>query len=160
MSIYEFKAIDINNKQVDLSIYKNKVLLVVNTASKCGLTPQFEQLEELYNLYKDKGFEILGFPCDQFKEQEFSSNDEIKEFCQINYGVSFKMFSKIDVNGVNADPIYEYLKSQKKGTINSDIKWNFTKFLIDKEGIPVKRYSPTKSPTSSSIKNDINNLII
>lgn len=160
MSIYEFKAIDINNKQVDLSIYKNKVLLVVNTASKCGLTPQFEQLEELYNLYKDKGFEILGFPCDQFKEQEFSSNDEIKEFCQINYGVSFKMFSKIDVNGVNADPIYEYLKSQKKGTINSDIKWNFTKFLIDKEGIPVKRYAPTKSPTSSSIKNDINNLII
>ncbi|MFI3231206.1 MAG: glutathione peroxidase [bacterium] len=159
MSVHKFKALDINNKQIDLSIYRGKVLLVVNTASKCALTPQFEQLEKLYNLYKDKNFEILGFPCDQFKEQEFASNNEIKEFCQINYGVSFKMFSKIDVNGANSNPIYEYLKNQKKGTMNNDIKWNFTKFLIDKHGIPVKRYAPTKSPTSTSIKNDINKLI-
>lgn len=163
MSIYQFKVLDINNKPIELSTYKNKVLLIVNTASKCGFTPQFKDLEELYNLYKNKDFEILGFPCDQFKNQEFTSNTEIQEFCQINYGISFKMFSKIDVNGENADPLYEYLKKQKKGFSgainNNNIKWNFTKFLIDKNGIPIKRFSPYVSPISTNIKNNISKLI-
>jgi glutathione peroxidase len=121
------------------------------------LTPQFSQLEELYKEYKDKGLEILGFPCNQFKNQDPGSNTEIKNFCQLNYGVTFNMFEKIDVNGENAHPLYKFLKSETKGFLNSEIKWNFTKFLIDSEGKVVKRYAPTTAPMK--IKSDIKNLL-
>lgn len=126
--------------------YKGKVVLVVNTASKCGLTPQYEGLEKLYKDYKDRGLVILGFPCNQFGKQEPGGAKEIAEGCLINYGVTFPMFSKIEVNGDNAHPIYKYLKSELKGTFGNRIKWNFTKFLIDKDGTPYKRFSPTTTP--------------
>jgi len=126
--------------------YKGKTVLVVNTASKCGLTPQFEGLEKLYQKYKDSGLVILGFPCNQFANQEPGDEKSIAEGCVVNYGVSFPMFSKIDVNGDNAHPIYKYLKEELKGTFGSSIKWNFTKFLIDKNGRPVKRFSPRTKP--------------
>lgn len=127
--------------------YQGKTILVVNTASKCGLTPQYEGLEKLYKNYKDQGLVILGFPCNQFANQESGTSDEIQEFCQINYGVSFPMFEKVDVNGENAHPIFKYLKSKLGGGIfGSKIKWNFTKFVIDKNGNPVKRFSPITKP--------------
>lgn len=144
---YDFNALTLQGKEVGMDIYKGKVILVVNTASKCGLTPQFEGLEKLYREYKDKGLVILGFPCNQFANQEPGSEKDIAEGCLINYGVTFPMFSKIDVNGENAHPIYKYLKSKLKGGIfGSNIKWNFAKFLLDKEGKPYKRYSPTTTP--------------
>ncbi|MEG2246804.1 MAG: glutathione peroxidase [Romboutsia sp.] len=154
---YKFSAKSIQGKEISMNEYRNKVILVVNTASKCGLTPQFKDLEELYREFKDKNFEILGFPCGQFKNQELSKSDDISSFCQINYGVTFKMFEKIDVNGIDAHPIYKYLKSQEKGIFKSDIKWNFTKFLIDDKGHVIKRYAPTTSP--NKIKKDIVRLI-
>ena len=157
MSFYEFSATDIDNREITMDKYRGKVVLVVNTASKCGLTPQFKELEEVYQQYKDKGFEILGFPCNQFKEQELETNKEINNFCQLNYGVTFTMFDKIDVNGENAHPIYKYLRSQSKGVLGDKIKWNFTKFLIDSEGNVVKRYAPTTKPVK--IKKDIEKLI-
>lgn len=127
--------------------YKGKTILVVNTASKCGLTPQYEGLEKLYKNYKDQGLVILGFPCNQFANQESGTSDEIQKFCQINYGVSFPMFEKVDVNGENAHPIFKYLKSKLGGGIfGSKIKWNFTKFVIDKNGNPVKRFWPITKP--------------
>lgn len=128
----------------------------MNTASKCGLTPQFEELEQLYKEYKEKGLEILGFPCNQFANQDPGTNEEVHQFCQLNYGVTFTMFEKIDVNGDNAHPLYKFLTSQAKGVLNSRIKWNFTKFLIDTEGNVVKRYAPTVLP--SKIKDDIKKL--
>lgn len=131
--------------------------MIVNTASKCGLTPQLEGLENLYKEYKDKNFEILGFPCNQFANQDPGTNKEISEFCLINYGVTFTMFEKIDVNGQNAHPIYKFLKENAKGTFGSEIKWNFTKFLIDKEGNVIKRYSPITTP--EKIKSDIEKLL-
>ena len=140
-----------------MSDYKGNIILVVNTASKCGFTPQLKDLEELYKEYKDSGVEILGFPCNQFLNQEPGDNKEVKNFCQINYGVTFNMFEKIDVNGSNTHPIYKYLKEQEKGLLTKDIKWNFTKFLIDKEGNVIKRYSPTTSPLK--IKTDIEKLL-
>ncbi len=129
-----------------MSTFKGKTLLVVNTASKCGLSPQFEGLENLYRKYKDKNFVILGFPCNQFANQEPGDEKSISEGCLINYGVSFPMFAKIDVNGESAHEIYKYLKKELKGFFTSEIKWNFTKFLIDKEGKPVKRFSPLVKP--------------
>lgn len=147
MNFYNFEARRLNGETVSMEQYKGKTILVVNTASKCGLTPQYEGLEKLYENYKDQGLVILGFPCNQFANQESGSSDEIQEFCQINYGVSFPMFEKVDVNGENAHPIFKYLKSKLGGGIfGSKIKWNFTKFIIDKNGTPVKRYSPITKP--------------
>ena len=146
MKIYNFKVKDNLGKEISLENYKGKTLIIVNTASKCGLTPQFEDLEFLYKKYKNENFEILGFPCNQFAKQELNSNDEIQEFCQLNYGVTFKVFDKINVNGKNAHPLYKYLKKEKSGIFGGSIKWNFTKFLIDKNGNVVERYAPTDSP--------------
>ncbi len=146
MKIYDFKVKDNLGKEISLENYKGKTLIIVNTASKCGLTPQFEDLEFLYKKYKNENFEILGFPCNQFAKQELNSNDEIQEFCQLNYGVTFKVFDKINVNGKNAHPLYKYLKKEKSGIFGGSIKWNFTKFLIDKNGNVVERYAPTDSP--------------
>jgi glutathione peroxidase len=157
MKFYDFSAKNMDGQEVNMVEYKGKVVLVVNTASKCGLTPQFTGLEELYEEYKEKDFEILGFPCNQFAKQDSGSNEEINNFCLINYGVSFTMFEKIDVNGQNAHPLYKYLKSEAKGLISKEIKWNFTKFLIDSDGNVIKRYGPTTNPIS--IKEDIEKLI-
>lgn len=157
MSFYDFSAKGMNGKEVNMNNYKEKVILIVNTASKCGLTPQFKGLEELYQEYKDSGLEILGFPCNQFANQDSGSNNEINEFCQLNYGVTFKMFEKIDVNGENAHPLYKYLKNESKGVFSNEIKWNFTKFLIDTNGNVIKRYAPTTSPLK--LKIDIEKLL-
>jgi glutathione peroxidase len=144
---YDFSAKSLQGKDVDMEEFKGKTVLVVNTASKCGLTPQFEGLEALYQKYKDQGLVILGFPCNQFGNQEPGDEKSISEGCMINYGVSFPMFSKINVNGKEADPIYKYLKKNLGGGIfGSGIKWNFTKFLIDANGKPVKRFSPLVKP--------------
>lgn len=145
--IYDYEANNLAGKTVSLDQYKGKTIVVVNTASKCGLTPQYEGLEKLYQKYKNDGLVVLGFPCNQFGSQEKGSSDEISEFCQVNYGVSFPMFEKIEVNGNNAHPLFKYLKSELKGGIfGSRIKWNFTKFVINKEGAPVKRFAPTTKP--------------
>ena len=129
-----------------LNEYEGKPLIIVNTASKCGLTPQFKGLQELYDKYKDQGLEVLGFPCDQFNNQEFDNIEETTQFCQMNYGVTFPMFAKIDVNGDHTDPLFTFLKEQKKGVLSKNIKWNFTKFLIDGNGQVVERYAPTTDP--------------
>lgn len=157
MSFYDFSAINIDGEEVKMEEYRGKVILVVNTASKCGLTPQLEGLESLYKEYKDKGLEILGFPCNQFAKQDPGSNKEINNFCLLNYGVSFTMFEKVDVNGKNQHPIYKFLKEQSKGILGDDIKWNFTKFLIDREGNVLKRYAPVTSP--DKIKMDMEKLL-
>ena len=168
MSIYDFKALTSRGKELDFAQFKGKVLLIVNTASKCGFTPQFKGLEELNKKYKDQGLVIIGFPCNQFKEQDPGSDGQIEEFCQLNYGVTFQIMKKIDVNGENADPIFVYLKEQvptemynglkakaaKKlfrkisdsAKSESDIQWNFTKFLVDKQGKVVARFAPTTEP--------------
>ena len=146
MSFYDYKAMDIDGQEVSMADYKGKVVLVVNTASKCGLTPQFKDLQALYETYEAQGFEILGFPCNQFANQETGSSEEISQFCQFNYGVTFHMFEKIDVNGAEAHPLYQFLKQEKKGLLTSEIKWNFEKFLINREGQVVKRVAPTTSP--------------
>jgi len=156
-NFHQFKATSLQNKEIDMENYKGKVVLVVNTASKCGLTPQYEGLEKLYKDYKDRGLVILGFPCNQFGKQEPGGAKEIAEGCLINYGVTLPMFSKIEVNGDNAHPIYKYLKSELKGTFGSRIKWNFTKFLIDKDGTPYKRFSPTTTP--DKLRNHIETLL-
>lgn len=145
MSIYDFKVKDMFNEEVDMSEYKGKALLIVNTATGCGFTPQYEGLEALYKKYKDQGFEILDFPCNQFGHQAPGSDKEIREFCTAKYDVSFRQFKKIDVNGKEEEPLYTYLKSQKGGLFKK-IKWNFTKFLVDKEGNVVARFAPTKKP--------------
>ncbi|MCJ9429390.1 glutathione peroxidase [Kordiimonas marina] len=145
--VYDFTCTRLNGKEQPLSDYKGQVLLIVNTASKCGFTPQFEGLEKMYEDLKDKGLTILGFPCNQFGSQDPGSNDEIGEFCQLNYGVSFPMFAKIDVNGEGAAPLYKHLKAVKPGVLGTEkIKWNFTKFLVDRDGNVVKRFSPTDKP--------------
>jgi glutathione peroxidase len=146
MGIYDFSAKLNDGKDKKFSAYKGKVLLIVNTASRCGFTPQYKGLQELYAKYKDRGFDLLAFPCDQFGHQEPGENDEIKEFCELNYGVEFPLFSKIDVNGDNAHPLYKFLKSAKGGLLGDAIKWNFTKFLVDKQGKVVERYAPMTSP--------------
>jgi len=157
MSFYDYSAKDIDGKEKSMSDYSGKVVLVVNTASKCGFTPQLKDLEYLYKEYKDLGLEILGFPCNQFLNQEPGDNKDVKNFCEINYGVTFDMFEKIDVNGSNTHPIYRYLKNQEKGIFTKDIKWNFTKFLINRNGNVVKRYSPTTSPLK--IKEDLDKIL-
>lgn len=139
---YDFMADSLQGKEVTMSDYKGKVVLVVNTASQCGLTPQYEGLEALYKKYKDRGLVILGFPCNQFMEQEPGTAEDIADVCYVNYGVSFPMFAKIDVNGENAHPLYTYLKELLPGAI----EWNFAKFLIDSNGNPVKRFSPRTKP--------------
>lgn len=143
---YQFEAKSLQGKVVSMEDFKGKTVLIVNTASKCGLTPQFEGLEKMYKKYKDRGLVILGFPCNQFANQEPGDEKSIAEGCMINYGVTFPMFAKIDVNGKHAHPIYKYLKSELGGLFGSKIKWNFTKFLIDANGQPVKRFAPTVKP--------------
>lgn len=157
MSIYDFNAKDINGKDISLSKYKGKVLLIVNTATGCGFTPQYNALEALYKKYEEKGFEILDFPCNQFGKQAPGEDHEIKDFCEINFGVSFDQFSKIEVNGKNEHPLYTYLKSQKGGILGNKIKWNFTKFLINKNGEVVARFAPNVKP--ENIENDIIKLL-
>lgn len=144
---YDFKASSLEGKPVALQEFTGKVMLVVNTASKCGFTPQYEGLEALYQKYRDRGLVVLGFPCNQFGEQEPGSADEIGSFCQKNYGVSFPMFEKIEVNGEAAHPLYRWLKQTAPGLLGSErIKWNFTKFLVDRRGGVVERYAPTTKP--------------
>lgn len=146
-NIYDFSAGNMLGNEVSLSDFKGKVLLIVNTASKCGFTPQFAGLEALYQKYKDKGLEILGFPCNQFGNQDPGSNEEIKRFCEVNYGVTFPMFEKVDVNGDSAHPLFKFLKKQARGFIGTEaIKWNFTKFLVDRNGKVIDRYAPTDTP--------------
>lgn len=144
--IYDFKVKDSKGADVNLADYKGKAVLIVNTASKCGFTPQYEGLQKLYDEYNEKGLEILAFPCNQFGKQEAGSDDDIQSFCQINYGLSFPVMGKIEVNGSGADPLYKYLKSEKGGLLGSKIKWNFTKFLVDKEGNVLKRFASTVKP--------------
>jgi glutathione peroxidase len=146
-SVHDFSANALDGKPVTLSDYAGKVLLVVNTASKCGFTPQYQGLEALYQKYRDRGLVVLGFPCNQFGAQEPGSAEEIGSFCEKNYGVSFPLFEKIEVNGDGAHPLYRWLKSNAKGVLGSEgIKWNFTKFLIDRQGQVVERFAPTTKP--------------
>ncbi|MBQ8928337.1 MAG: glutathione peroxidase [Oscillospiraceae bacterium] len=146
MSIYDFKMKDAQGNEVDLSEYKGKVLLVVNTATGCGFTPQYEGLEDLYKKYKEAGLEILDFPCNQFGGQAPGTEEEIVDFCQSRFGVTFRQFAKIEVNGENEAPLYTFLKKQQGGMLGSKIKWNFTKFLVDREGNVVDRFSPMDTP--------------
>lgn len=177
--IYDYKTKDNRGAEVDFAQFEGKVLMIVNTASKCGFTPQYDGLEELYQKYKDQGLVILGFPCDQFAGQEPGSNDEIAEFCRINHGVTFQLMAKTDVNGPKAEPVFEYLKSQapteeykglkakataamlkglsKSMEKDSDIRWNFTKFLINRDGSVIKRYAPTTTP--KDIEKDIEEML-
>lgn len=177
--VYDFKALSNKGAEVDFSQYEGKVLMIVNTASKCGFTPQYDGLEALYQKYKDQGLVIVGFPCDQFAHQEPGSDEEIAEFCRLNHGVTFPLMAKIEVNGANAHPIYEYLKScapdeeyvgfkakasaklfntiSKSVEKYSDIKWNFTKFLVNRDGSVVKRYAPTTTP--EEMEKDIQGMI-
>ena len=180
MGIYDFSAERINGEEVSLDQFKGDVLVVVNTASKCGFTPQYEDLQKLYERYKDKGLSIIGFPCNQFGEQELSNNGEVEAFCQLNYGVSFPLFSKVDVRGSDAHPVFQYLTeaapftglSDKPGgkmlqmmiqneypdyMLGDSIKWNFTKFLIDREGNVIKRYEPVEAPFE--MENEIEKLL-
>ena len=177
--IYDYKTTSNKGAEVDFAQFEGKVLMIVNTASKCGFTPQYDALEALYQKYKDQGFVVLGFPCDQFKGQEPGSNEEIAEFCRLNHGVTFPLMSKTDVNGPAAEPVFEYLKAQApteeyigikakatakllKGLSNtmekdSDIRWNFTKFLVNRDGTVVKRYAPTTAP--EDIEKDIKGML-
>lgn len=145
-SIYDFTVKDANGFQYDMAQLKGKVVLIVNTASKCGFTPQYEGLQKLYEQYKEKGFVVLGFPCDQFMHQEPGSMEEIKSFCSLNYNIAFPVMWKIDVNGDNTEPLYTFLKKQKPGFFTKRIKWNFTKFLMDRNGNVVKRFAPATIP--------------
>jgi len=148
-SIYDFSARQIDGKDITLSEFKGKVMLIVNTASQCGFTPQFAGLEELHKAYADKGLTVLGFPCNQFGAQDPGADGEIAEFCRVNYGVSFSMMGKIDVNGPQAHPLYKWLSSEAPGLLGSkSIKWNFTKFLIGKDGQVIRRYAPTEKPAA------------
>lgn len=150
-SVYDFSARSIDGREVPLAQYKDKVLLIVNTASKCGFTPQYAGLEQLYQQYKDRGLMILGFPCNQFGAQEPGTEQDIAQFCELNYGVSFPMFAKIDVNGADAHPLYKFLKDQKGGLLGGigldAIRWNFTKFLVNRNGEVVRRFAPSTTPS-------------
>ncbi len=179
MKIYDFKTKNNKGAEVDLAQYKGKILMLVNTASKCGFTPQYDGLEALYQKYKDQGLVILGFPCDQFAGQEPGSNEEIAEFCRLNHGVTFPLMAKTEVNGANAEPVFEYLKAQapteeykglkakatakmfknisKSVEKDSDIQWNFTKFLVNRDGTVIMRYAPTTEPVD--IEKDIESML-
>lgn len=156
--LYQFEAELLEGGDQSLNDYKGKVLLIVNTASKCGFTPQFGGLEKTYQKYKDQGLVVLGFPCNQFGGQDPGSNEQIGDFCQRNYGVSFPMFAKVDVKGPEAHPIFRYLTRETKGFINRNIKWNFTKFLIARDGTVLNRYAPTTKP--ESIEQDIEKALL
>ncbi len=147
-TFYEFSAARNDGRRQTLADYRGKVLLIVNTASKCGFTPQYQGLQELYSKLRESGFELLAFPCDQFAHQEPGSDREIQTFCQIRFGVTFPVFRKIEVNGKNADPLFSYLKERAPGWLGKSIKWNFTKFLVDREGGVVKRFAPRTTPAS------------
>jgi glutathione peroxidase len=157
MNVHEFSVETIQGKTISLSEYKGNVLLIVNTASKCGFTPQFEGLQALYESYRKEGLEILGFPCNQFGNQDPGTNAEIEGFCKVNYGVTFPMFQKIDVKGPNAHPLFKFLTDEARGFMTKEIKWNFTKFLVDQNGNVCKRYSPQTTP--DKIEKDIENLL-
>lgn len=157
MNFHDFSIKTPQGKELSMASFKGKVVLVVNTATKCGLAPQFDGLEKLHQTYKDKGLVVLGFPCNQFQDQEPETNDTMEESCRINFGVTFQLTEKIDVNGENTHPIYAYLKKEKGGFLGSKIKWNFTKFLINKEGKVVERYAPTTKP--AKIEKDIERLL-
>ncbi|MFA9377888.1 MAG: glutathione peroxidase [Lachnotalea sp.] len=146
MKLYDFDVKDKNGNVVSMKDYEGKVLLIVNTATGCGFTPQYEGLQKLYDKYKEKGFEILDFPCNQFGNQAPGNIDEIHQFCQLNYSTTFPLFSKIEVNGKNEEPLYHYLKENSNSILGSKIKWNFTKFLVDKEGNVVERFAPITEP--------------
>jgi glutathione peroxidase len=147
-SFYDFSAVSIDGDMIDMSEYRDKVVLIVNTASKCGYTPQYAGLQALHEKYANQGLVVLGFPCNQFANQEPGSEEDIASFCESNYGVTFQMFSKVDVNGENAHPLYKYLKDEKSGTFGGKIKWNFTKFLIDRQGNVVSRHGSGTKPES------------
>ena len=156
--LYDHSATALSGEPTSLSAWRGKVLLIVNVASKCGFTPQYEGLEALHEKYGDRGFEVLGFPCNQFGGQEPGSSDEIAQFCETKFGVRFPMFGKVDVNGARADPLFTYLKTQAPGVLGTkDIKWNFTKFLVDRQGRVVDRYAPTTKP--ESLEGDIEKLL-
>jgi glutathione peroxidase len=157
MSVYDFAAETLDGKPAALADYRGQVLLIVNTASKCGFTPQYEGLEALYRKHKDQGFAVLGFPCNQFGAQEPGDASEIANFCESKYDVSFPMFEKIDVNGAHAHPLYGYLKAEKSGLLGASIKWNFTKFLVDRSGKVVARHAPTATP--QGLKKEIEALL-
>lgn len=157
-TFYDIKVQTIEGKPLMLECFKGKVLLIVNTASKCGFTPQYKDLEVLYQDFSQQGFEILGFPCNQFGQQEPGSESEIREFCDLNFGVSFPLFAKIEVNGANTHPLYRFLKQQSAGILGTQsIKWNFTKFLVDRHGRVVKRFAPLSKP--ESIRRSIEELL-
>lgn len=145
-SLFDFSANAINGTPTELKTYDGQVVLVVNTASHCGFTPQFTGLQQLFDTYAERGFSVLGFPCDQFRNQEFSGDAEILDFCTGHFGVSFPMFSKVDVNGPQAHPVFQWLRDQKSGLLGDKIKWNFTKFLVGRDGQVIKRYAPTTKP--------------
>jgi len=157
-NVYDFSAQNIDGKKVPLKRYKGKALLIVNTASQCGFTPQYAGLEKLHRDLGERGFEVLGFPCNQFGAQEPGDAEEIKNFCSLKYDVTFPMFAKVDVNGADTHPLFEFLKKAKPGLLGSlNVKWNFTKFLVDKDGNPVARYAPQDSP--ESMRRDIEKLL-
>ncbi|MEC0230218.1 glutathione peroxidase [Paenibacillus alba] len=157
MNVHQFSARTNRGEEKSLADYKGQVLLIVNTATKCGLAPQFKGLQELHDTYKDQGFSVLGFPCNQFKDQEPGDDAQVEQACQLNFGVNFPLFSKINVNGPDAHPLYRFLKQQASGLFGSGIKWNFTKFLVDQDGKVLKRFSPTTSP--SKIEGQIRKLL-
>ena len=145
-TIYDYKAIASNGKEIDFKEFEGKVLLIINTASKCGFTPQFDGLEKLNEKYRDRGLVCIGFPCNQFANQDPGSDSEIEGFCRMNYGVTFQIMKKVDVNGKDAHPIFKYLRSQTRGFLNDKVKWNFTKFLVSRDGKTIKRFGPTVEP--------------
>jgi glutathione peroxidase len=157
MNIYDIQVKDAKGNQVSMKEYEGKVLLIVNTATGCGFTPQYDGLQDLYEAYQDKGFEILDFPCNQFGNQAPGTEEEIGSFCQSRYGITFPMFAKIDVNGEKEDPLFTYLKSQQGGLLGSKIKWNFTKFLVDRNGTVIERFAPTTEP--AKIENSIKKIL-
>lgn len=157
MNIYDFKVHDAKGEEVPMTEYQGKVLLIVNTATGCGFTPQYEGLQKLYDRYNDRGFVILDFPCNQFGHQAPGTEAEIQEFCTLKYKTTFPLFAKIEVNGKNVDPLFDFLKKQKGGFLGKDIKWNFTKFLISRDGTVVERYAPATKP--EKIESDILKLL-
>jgi glutathione peroxidase len=157
MSVHQFTVLKSNGEEISLGRYKGNVLVIVNTATKCGLAPQFHRLETLYKDYKEKGLTVLGFPCNQFMGQEPVKDEAMEEVCRINFGITFPLFAKIKVNGSDAAPLYKYLKKEQKGLLSSEIKWNFTKFLVDKEGNVIERYGPNTS--LEKIEEDVRKLL-